>query len=71
MIVVEDEGGNVVKTAPITKTSSDTVKVSKLDPGTEYTFYVYIVYDGRIESEVVEVTAKTTGTANANETPLA
>ena len=70
-LVVEDESGNVVKTAAITSTSSSSVTVTKLDKGTTYTFYVYIVYDGRIESEVKEVTAKTSGTANANETPIA
>ena len=59
MLVVEDEFGEIVKTAPITSTSSSSVTISKLETDTEYTFSVYIVVDGEIESERKEVTATT------------
>lgn len=59
ILVVEDEGGNEVLTKAITSTSSSTVTVKGLEADTDYTFYVYIRYADQIESEKVEVSAKT------------
>lgn len=59
ILVVEDEGGNEVLTKPITTTSSATVTVKSLESDTDYTFYIYIRYADQIESEKVEVSAKT------------
>ena len=58
-IVVEDENGEILKTQAITSTSSSSVTIKSLEADTDYTFFVYIVYDGEIESEPVEVTVKT------------
>ncbi len=59
MIVVEDENGEILKTQAITSTSSSSVTVKSLEADTEYTFYVYIVYDGEIRTEPTVVTVKT------------
>ncbi len=52
------EGGPETKEFNITAKSS-TVTISRLETNTEYTFTVYVVYDGEFESEHKEVTVKT------------
>ena len=58
-LVIEDENGEEVERKPITSTSSSSVTIKKLEADTPYTFYAYIVYDGEIVSETVEVSATT------------
>ena len=56
-----DEDGNLVidEPQPITKTTKNSVIMVKgLESGTEYTFFVYIRFDGD-DSEKIEVTATT------------
>ncbi|MBP3580646.1 MAG: hypothetical protein J6K12_05295, partial [Clostridia bacterium] len=58
-IVIEDESGNEVARKTNAKVGSNTIEVKELDPDTEYTFSIYVVYEEEIESEKVEITAKT------------
>ena len=53
------EGGPETKEFNITSTKSSSVTIKGLEKETDYTFTVYIVYDGQIESEAKEVTAST------------
>jgi len=59
--IVKTETGEIVDfdPKPIEVTSSTSVTVRNLEKDTEYTFTVYVVYDGEYPSEKVEVTAKT------------
>ncbi len=58
-IVIEDENGTEVARKTNAKVGSNTIEVKELDPDTEYTFSIYVVYEEEIESEKVEITAKT------------
>lgn len=53
------EGGPETKEFDITSKSSTTVTISRLETDTEYTFTVYVVYDGEFESERKEITVRT------------